>query len=266
MTMAIITLTSDYGYSDPYLASVKGALLSELPELRLIDISHAVEPGDFFQAAFVLRNSYSSFPKGTVHLIAVSEISESGKVLAAEIDGSFFICADNGLISMINPDIKIGKVLEVDFRQEISLFPARDVMVKAACHIARGGSIDLLGRATTNFRQSTIMRPRISNEGSVILGSVVYIDNFGNLITNISKKTFREVGKDRSFKIMLSRGQSISKIQDNYYPASQGSLLGVFNSLGLLEIAMMGARGKEYNGANTLLGMNVRDNVTISFK
>lgn len=263
--MSIVTLTSDYGFTDHYSASVKGALLRESDDIQIVDITHNIKPSDFFETAFILRNSYDSFPKKTIHLIAVQEITETGKLLAAEIDNHYFLCGDNGLVTLINPEIKITKVIQIDFRNEDSLFPARDVFARSAAHLARGGSIDILGRECKDYKQSTIVRPRITNEGSVILGSVVYVDNFGSLITNISKKTFKETGKERSFEILLPRGNRLAKVQESYYPSSLGSLVALFNSQGLLEIAMGGAMGKDHNGASTLLGLDVRDTVTINF-
>lgn len=264
--MPIITLTSDYGILDHYLASVKGALLSESPDFTLVDISHTIEPGNFFEAAFILRNCYSSFPKGTVHLVAFQEISENGKLLAAEMDGQFFLMADNGLLSMINPDLKIKKTIEIDLRSEKSYFPAKDILARAANHLARGGSIDLLGRQARDVVQKTIGRPIISNDKSSIKGSVVYIDNFGNLISNISQKTFKEVGQDRSFEIQLPRSQRISKLSESYHSVSTGSVMAFFNSQNLLEVAVRDSRGKLFNGANTLLGIEVQNVITIQFR
>ena len=264
--MPIITLTSDYGLTDHHLGSVKGAILSEMESCNLVDISHTIQPGNFFEAAFILRNCYKDFPKGTIHLVAVREISDNQRLLAAEIDDHFFLVADHGLITLINPEVKIGKVVEINLKQEKTLFPARDVLARAATHLTRGGSIDILGRVVDDYKESTIMRPRLTQEGSVILGSVVYVDNFGNLISNISQKTFHEVGKERSYEIVLPRRQVIKKIQDSYQPASPGSVIALFNSQGLLEIALSGARGKHFNGANTLLGIEVQGIISVNFK
>ncbi len=264
--MPVITLTSDYGLTDHYLAVVKGRIISELPDIRLVDISHAIQPGNFLEASFILRNCYHAFPDGTVHLVAVQEITENRRLLAAELDGHFFLSADNGLLGLINPEVRINRVVEINLKQEETLFPARDVLVRAACHLARGGSLDVLGRQVKEFKESAQVRPRIPNEGSLILGSVLYVDNFGNLITNISRKTFHEVGQDRSFEIALPRRQVIRKLQDSYYPASKGSVIALFNSQNLLEIALSEASGKYYNGANTLLGVGVQNTVTVTFK
>lgn len=264
--MPIITLTSDYGLTDHHVASVKGTLIKEMEDCHIVDISHLIQPGNFFEAGFILRNCYQDFPKGTVHLIAVQELVENDRLLVAEIDEHYFIAADQGMITLINPEVKISKVVEINLRQEKTLFPARDIMSKAALHIIRGGSMDLLGRRIEDYKESTIMRPRITNDGSVILGSVVYIDNYGNLISNISKKIFLEAAKDRDPEILLPRRRIIKKIQDNYFPSSPGSVIALFNSQNLLEIALSRPRGKEFNGANTLLGIEVQGTISVSFK
>lgn len=263
--MPVITLTSDYGLTDHYLPALKGALLTEDEEVKLVDITHNVEPGNFFEASFILRNCYQSFPKGTVHLIAFSELVANQRLLAAEMDDHFFLLADNGLLPMINPEKRIKKVVAIDLRQERSLFPARDVLARSATHLARGGSVDILGRRIEDFEQKMILRPRIANDKSAIIGSIVYIDNFGNLISNISQKTFKEVRADRDFEIMLPRSNRI-KLSENYNSVPAGTLLAFFNSQGLLEVAIAQARGKHFNGANTLLGLEVQNTITVTFK
>ncbi len=264
--MPVITLTSDYGLTDHYLPALKGALLSQDEDAKLVDITHTVEPGNFFEASFILRNSYHHFPKGTVHLIAFSELVANGRLLAAELDDHFFLVADNGLLPMINPDKKISKVMAIDLRQERSLFPARDIMARAAIHLTKGGKIDILGRTITDYEQKQISRPRIVNDKSAIIGSIIYIDNFGNLVSNISQKVFKEVAAERSFEIMLPRNQRIKKLSMGYTPAQAGSLLAFFNSQGLLEVAMAQARGKDFNGANSMLGVEVQNTITVTFQ
>lgn len=264
--MSIITLTSDYGLLDHYLPALKGALLGELDNLQLVDISHQIEPGNFFEASFILRNCYAAFPKKTVHLIAFSEIAASGRLLAAEMDEHFFLVADNGLLPMINPDLRITKIVEIDLKQEPGLFPSRDILTRAAAHLARGGNLGLLGREIKEIEQKTALRPRVSQDKNSIIGSVVYIDNYGNLITNISRKKFKEVGKERKFEILLPRRHRVEKIRESYTETSAGNIIALFNSQNLLEIAISESRGKKLNGANTLLGIEVQNTITINFQ
>jgi hypothetical protein len=264
--MPIITLTSDYGITDHYLPALKGALLLQDEDARLVDITHMVEPGNFFEASFILRNSYHHFPKGTVHLVAFNELVANGRLLAAELDEHYFLVADNGLLPMINPDKRIKKAIAIDLRQERSLFPARDILARAAIHLTKGGSLDILGRSVEDYEQKQIARPRILNDKSAIIGSIVYIDNFGNLVSNISQKLFKEVAGDRSFEIMLPRNQRIKKLSSSYSAAQAGSLLAFFNSQGLLEVALAESRGKVFNGANSMLGVEVQNTITITFQ
>lgn len=264
--MALITITSDYGTTDPYLPALKGALYREAEGHMITDLSHHVEPGNYFQAAYILSNSYASFPKATVHLIAFEEISPNRKLLGAEMDGHFFLLADNGLLGMINPDKKIIKVVEINLKSGKSLFPAHDVLAKAAGFIASGGKLEVLGREVLEIQQKTLPRPRVASDKSSILGTVMYIDNFGNLISNITRKQFHEVGQERPFTILLPRNQRIRQLSDHYHKVAVGSILALFNSQDLLEIAVSGARGKNFNGANSLLGVEVQNSITVEFE
>ncbi len=264
--MALITLTSDYGTTDPYLPALRGALYREAEGHILTDISHHVEPGNYFQVAFILRNSYASFPKGTVHLIAFGEISPNRKLLGAEIDGHYFLVADNGILGMINPDKRISKIVEIDLKSGESLFPSHDVLAKAAGFIANGGKLEVLGREVSEIQQKTLPRPRVASDKSSILGTVMYIDNFGNLISNITRKQFKEVGQDRGFTILLPRNQRVKQLSKHYHEVAVGSILALFNAQNLLEIALSGARGKEFNGANSLLGVEVQNSITVEFE
>lgn len=264
--MPLITLTSDYGQTDHYTASVKGALYSELPDVQLCDISHQIEPGNLMEASFILRNSYKSFPRGTVHMVLVKEMSKSQRWLTAELEGHYFIMADNGLISMINPELKLSHVIEIKINQEESLFPGRDFLAKVACHLARGGKAEMLGRSISDFEEKKMYRHTAPQDKNSLLGNVVYVDNFGNLITNISRKIFREIGKERTFEIVLPRNQKLTRLNISYDEAADGKIIALFNSQDLLEIALVNPRGKQFNGANTMLGLDVRDSVTIYFR
>ncbi len=265
--MAIVTLTSDYGSKDPYLSSLKGTLLGHNADLQLVDITHEITPFNTMETAFILHQAYRHFPKGTVHLISVQEVNPGETLVALSMDDHFFLCADNGILSLVNPDVRMNQMVAIDFREEqrTKLFPSRDVLAKAAAHLAKGGAIGLLGRSLKEIKESTVIRPRLTNEGSMILGNVLYVDNFGNLITNISKKFFTENRKERPFEIALPRRHKVHKIRQYYHEEAQGGVVAIFNAQGFLEIAINGAGNKAFNGANTLLGVGVMDPITINF-
>lgn len=265
--MQIITLTSDFGLKDFYAAALKGKFYTLDSAVQLVDISHQVTAASPLEAGFVLRYAYPSFPKGTVHVIAVQEVVESSTMLAAEMDGHYFLCADNGILSLINPEFKINKIVAIDFREEneSKLFPSKDILAKAAVHLAKGGAIGLLGREIREIKESLDYKPRFTKDKSSIWGKVMYIDNFGNLITNINKAYFAECCGDRRFEITLPRRNKVHRIVQQYTDVGDGDVLALFNSSGLLEIAVSGAGNLKFNGANTLLGVNLMADIIVTF-
>lgn len=265
MAQKIVTLTSDYGLNDPYLAALKGALAGEEGDFAVVDISHQIRPGHLMEAAYILRHSYTAFPENTVHLVALEELAPSGKMLAARLGGQYFLTADSGLLTMIHPELKLKQVIAIDFGQEASNFPARDVLVKAAAHLVRGGKLGVLGRNARSIEQKSWPRARLLEDRSALQGNIVYIDHFGNLVSNISRQQFEEARKQRGFSILLPRNRRLGQISDHYRAAAPGGLLALFNTHGLLEIGVSQAQGKVFNGANTLLGIKEQDLISIEF-
>jgi S-adenosylmethionine hydrolase len=264
--MAIITLTTDMGLKDYYVASVKGAILSQYNEATIIDISHEIPPFDIATASFVIRNTYSDFPKGTVHIIGVNpEADVDTNHLAAEFDGHFFVGADNGIFSLLfdrTPD----NVVELNLSQDTDelTFPTKDVFVKAACHLARGGTLEVIGRRTEEIRQRELFRAVV--EGSIIRGQVIYIDGYGNVISNITESLFKEVGKGRPFTIYFRRASyDIHKIHNTYHDVPEGEKVALFSATGYLEIAINKGVEGSGGGANKLFGLKLNDTVRIEF-
>jgi len=237
--MAIITLTTDLGLRDNYVASVKGAILSELPDTTIIDITHNIPSFDLFKTAFIIRNCYHDFPKGTIHIIGVnSETNINSPHIVIYNKGHYFIGADNGMFSLIfdaNPD----KSFELNLSQDTDriTFPTKDVFVKAACHIARGGTLEVIGTQQTKIVERTIFRA--VNENNIIKGMAIYIDHYGNVITNITEMMFKEFGRGRKFSIFFRRAEyEINQISKSYCEVPDGERLALFSSTGFIEIAM----------------------------
>ena len=275
--MSIITLTTDFGTKDHFVGAVKGAIYSKLPEAKIVDITHQISPFNITETAYIIKNSYKSFPKGTIHIIGVdSELSPNNRHIALQLDGHYFICPDNGLICMITKEIKPQKVVEITIHNYVeSSFPVLDVFVQVACFISRGGSLDVIGKEIHSHKEMTEIQPKINQEQNRISGGVVYIDNYGNVISNISKKLFTEVGKGRSYTIFAAR-YTFSKVFSKYSEIVDtgakdsrpfdGNKLALFNSAGYLEIAIYRSNLKTVGGASTLLGLNYRDTITIEFR
>jgi S-adenosyl-L-methionine hydrolase (adenosine-forming) len=265
--MAIITLTTDMGTRDHYVSAVKGAIYSQLEEARIVDISHHLTRFDIAQCAFLLRNSYKEFPKGTVHIIGVDpEASVDRAHMLVECDGHYFIGADNGIFSILFDKIP-ENIFELNISQDSDdlTFPVKDVFTKAACHLARGGTPEIIGIRKNAVKQKQMYRPIV--EESLIRGTVIYIDSYGNVITNITKSLFQQVSKGRSFSILFrSSAYSIDKISRKYSQVPEGEKIALFGSSEHLEIAINKGVEGAGGGANKLFGLKMYDTVTIQFE
>lgn len=274
--MSFITLTTDFGTKDHFVGAVKGAIYSELADAKIVDITHKISPFNITETAYILKNSYKSFPKGTIHIVGVdSELSADNKHIAISLDDHFFVCPDNGLISMIASEIQPTKIVEINIHDRVeSSFPVLDIFVKVACFIARGGNLTVIGREITEYKKLIEIQPKVNQNQTQIIGGVLYIDNYGNVITNISKKMFNDVGKGRTYKVNASR-YSFTKIHKKYNEITSnnandirqfdGNKLAIFNSAGFLEIAVYRSNLNTVGGASTLLGLAYRDPIIIDF-
>ncbi|MCH7785579.1 MAG: SAM-dependent chlorinase/fluorinase [Bacteroidetes bacterium] len=275
--MSIITLTTDFGEKDHFAGAVKGAIYSELDNIRIVDISHSISPFHITEAAYIIQNAYKSFPPGSIHLIGIdSELNPENKHIAVLLDGHYFICANNGIISMLASNIIPEKIVEINIHDRIETnFPVLDVFVKVACHIARGGTLEVIGKSISSIKQLTGIKPVINSEGNQIIGNVIYIDNYGNVICNITKTLFEKTGKGRDFKIS-ARTANFSKVHTHYSEAinfnipkdrreEDGKKLALWNSSGYLELAIYKSNPSTVGSASTLFGLEYRDTITVKF-
>lgn len=266
--MPIITLTSDYGFTDPYLPAVKARLLNSDPALTLVDIAHYLEPGNVLQTAFALQHSFRHFPKGTTHLILVEELPERRKWLATQIEGHYFVCADNGILSLLCNGKSPETVVELPLKgEEAALFPGKEIMAGAAAALSKGASLLEVGAKAVEWLELSIQKPLPRGDGKLLSGIVVYVDNAGNLHTNITRALFEEYRQGRDFEIALPLySGKITRLHRHYREAGSGTVIALFNALGLLEIAIAAGKDQVHNGASSLLGIGVNGEVNIYFK
>lgn len=275
--MAIITLTTDFGHKDHFVGAIKGTIFSELPDAQIVDISHSVSPFNIQECAYILKNSYRAFPQGTIHIVGVdSEPTEENQHLAFLVDGHYFIAANNGVISLIISEFKPEKVIEINLPEPgRGTFPVLNIFVQVACHLARGGTLEVVGKPFDGVKELVEFTPRITNNGDTIIGSVIYIDNYGNLISNIQKSLFDAYRSGRSFEIN-ARNRKIHEIHNAYSDIinfkleknqrkGPGDLLALFNSSGFIELAIYKSNLTTVGGASSLLGMDYRDTITVNF-
>jgi S-adenosyl-L-methionine hydrolase (adenosine-forming) len=255
--MAIVTLLTDSGESDHYVAAIKAKIISVNPGIRIEDISHKIGPSDLAHAAFVLRAVFRDFPKGTVHLVGVDASGNRGDIpIALQLEDHFFVGCDNGLFGLIS-DKSHQQLAELNTINPIqTTFPERDIFAPAAAKLASGMSITNLGKPMPSFKK--MIDRQVKATKKQIVGTVVRVDSAGNLITNIHKDVFELLSANKSYTIQFG-GEKFRKVQLHYNQSEQGECFIVFNSLGLLEIGI-------YKGnASQLLGLGYDSVVNITF-
>ena len=275
--MSIVTLTTDFGNKDYSVAAVKGAILSTFKNPKIIDISHQIEPYNVTQAAYVLKNAYKNFPQGSIHIIGVeSERTPENGHIAMYFDGHYFIGADNGIFTMIKGEIKADKIVIINIHNQNAItFPALDTFIKVAAHLSRNGSLEVIGKATNEIRELVELKPVVNAKVDQIVGSVIYVDNYGNVITNITRKLFNEVGKSRKYTI-FARNVKFKKIYETYSDAidftipkekreEDGKKIALFNDAEHLELAIYKSNPLSVGSAYNLFGLEYRDSVTVKF-
>ena len=271
--MSIITLTTDFGIKDFHVSIFKALLNIELENPKIIDISHEISPFNIIEGAYVIKNTYKSFPRGSIHIIDIdSEESPEQSHLVVEIDEHFFICADNGITSLISENIKPSNIVEIKFQNQT--MSTIEKFVKVSSHIQRGGQLSLIGSKISVIKQLIELKPIIKSNNE-LLCNVIYIDNYGNVITNITQDFFDKFSKSRNFtinarnikfyKIYNTYSDAIDFSKEKNYREEDGKKIALFNFSGFLELSVYKSNPKTSGGANTLFGLNYGDNISIVF-
>ena len=253
--MAIVTLTSDFGHRDAYVAILKATLLSLDVNITLIDVSHEVDPANIAHGAFLIGSAYANFPKKTVHLVAVDSLgTPNNKFIAVEINEHYFIGADNGLLSLIS-EFEPTQVVLISEGQKTS-FPAKDIMAATVAKLANGAALNDVGKEYLEMKK--FLKRSVKANKKEIIGHVAHIDHFGNLITNILQRDFDLLSKDKKYTIGIGK-EYINQL--NYSPSEveAGDCFVLFNHMGLLEIGIKNGR------AAPLLGLEYDSPIWIKF-
>ncbi|MDO9260811.1 MAG: SAM-dependent chlorinase/fluorinase [Flavobacteriaceae bacterium] len=279
--MSIITLTTDFGIKDYFVGALKGAILSELPLVNIVEISHEISPFNIPETAYIINNTYSYFPDNTVHIIGVdAEWNPTNKHVVVQLKNQYFICADNGILSLLlKNNIPTQQYEIVISEQQKSIFPVLDIFVKVAIHIVNGGNLEAIGKPIYQLNILAQTEANIKENGNQIIGSVIYIDHFGNVVFNISKKQFDTVCKGRKYKISAgSHKYKIEAIFEKYGDVvlhnelhvkkqltDEGTALAVFNSAGFFQVSIYKSNLKSVGGASSLLGLKYGSSLIIDF-
>lgn len=236
--MPLITLTSDIGRQDFLTGAVKGQLLSINSNFNIVDISHELSPFNYPQAAYVCRNAIKNFPPHTFHIVLVNLFDKRPEHLLLIQHGNQYIgCADNGLITMILEEApeKIVALPLQPSAQKNTLYCSA-VFGQAYQQILDGAALEEVGDSSVSIEVKNPLRPLLGPK--YIEGQIIFIDNFENVIINITREEFEEQRRGRSFKIVFKRDEIIDKISETYADVSESEKLALFNSASYLEIAV----------------------------
>lgn len=275
--MSIITLITDFGTKDHFVAKIKGAIISDFPQANIIDISHQISPFNIMEAAYVIENSYQHFPEKTIHIIGVdSENTPECSHIVLKLNEQYFICADNGIMSIVCNNIKPDEIFEINIHNKTdSQDSTLKIFTQVACHLAKDGQPEIIGKRITKIRSVKSIAPFVNDEKNQIIGSVIYIDNYGNVVTNIKHSFFKEASKGRKYEIS-ARNHKFKRIYNNYSEIvnynileekrnDEGRALALFNSSNYLEIAIYKSNPSNVGTAASLLGLKILDSITINF-
>ena len=260
--MPILTLTTDWGISDPSVGSFKGSLLSKNLDLQIIDISHGIRHFDTLTAAYVVKTTFRKFPKGTIHYIGLSGQEDQNiecPYIIVETDGHFLVGYDSGVFSLILDNKESKYIYAISATNHGERKKNENLILDALIHLTNGKSADKIGELKESYIINYFAVPTI--DANTIRGTIIYIDSFGNAVLNITKEVFEKECKDRPFVIYMRRSEYvITKISSSYEDVSYGEIVAFFNNNDQLEIALNKSK------AAGLLGLKVMDAIRIDFR
>ena len=268
----IITLTTDFGEQDYSVGALKGQLYSLVPEARIVDISHQVAHYSITEAAYLLQGAYRYFPQGTIHIMGVNnELSTERGLLLLVYEGQYFITADNGFITLFTGNKEGAEVYLLDLEDRRSIFPTLAFSTKIAQQLCQGTPAAALGTPYSEHLYISDFVPKVRTQR--IEGNVIYIDHFGNVVSNITEALLREEAKGRRFNVYFRYqsvdNSSVEEICTQYNQKEDGLSAGnpflVFNHLKYLEMAIDKANPKSFGGSASLMGIHIGDIVSIDF-
>jgi hypothetical protein len=245
--MSVITLLTDFGTADEYVGVMKGVMLTICPSVSVVDISHQIEPQDVRQAAYLIPDYFPFFPEGTVHIVVIDPgVGSQRSILAVYFHKHFFIAPDNGVLSLLLSNQKSATIICVNnsdyfLEPQSDTFHGRDIFAALGSHVACGTKLEALGARIKlqDIVQLNDLRCQVSESGELV-GNIVSIDRFGNLITNIDSISLNAFCQSQAFNRLRIRigAQTICGMSKTYADAAPEAPLALIGSRGYLEIAL----------------------------
>lgn len=242
----IITLLTDFGLEDHFVGVMKGVIANINPEALIIDITHNIAPHDVFQAAFLIKSSYLHFPPATIHVVVVDPgVGTSRRAIIVSSEKGYFIAPDNGVLSYIYAEEQIGEVREMTadhyfLKPRSGTFDGRDVFAPVAAWLSKGVGMPSFGEVITDYKKYDLPQPVPVNQ-NVLRCKIIYVDRFGNLISNLSREQFNAclaASETRRFAFQVGGEHTVAKISHSYADGEKGELLALFGSSELLEFSV----------------------------
>lgn len=246
-----ITLTTDFGHKDPFVGIMKGVIFGINPQAQVIDLSHGIPPQDVMAAALVLQHSLPFFPRGSIHVAVVDPgVGSERRPILIGAEGAYFVGPDNGILSLAVEKKKINWVVELSeesyhLKPKSATFHGRDIFAPVAAHLSLGIPVSEFGAPVADYVRLRL--PEIVRTAGSIRGEVLYIDGFGNLITNIRERDLQTF-QPQNCSVSVS-GVTINGISPNYSSAGPSQYAAVINSWGLLEISCFKGNAQQRSGA-----------------
>ena len=256
----IITLMTDFGTSDHYVGVMKGVILNINRQVEIVDITHAVPPQDIHGAAFLIDSAYRYFPTGTIHVIVVDPgVGSERRAVACQTETAYFVYPDNGILTHILQNEKHAHAVAVEnpayFLPQVSnTFHGRDIFAPVGAHLSRGVPIGELGNPVTQPVQLTIPEPQVTEEA--VIGHIIWIDSFGNLVTDVSREILESLERQNGV-VIHAESAKIDHFNRSYAESEIGEVLAIIGSFNRLEISI------NQGNAAQVLGLQRGDTVTI---
>lgn len=251
---SIITLLTDFGTKDHYVGAMKGVILSINPQCILIDITHEVHKQNIREGAFILANAFKYFPKGTIHLAVVDPgVGSERKPILIRTKNYFFIGPDNGIFTIAAIKDKIKRIIQLTNRKYFlsnisSTFHGRDIFAPVAGYLSLGIKPNVFGKEVDKWVKLDLREPGIKK--NKLLGEIIYIDNFGNLVSNVDRGLFLKFIEGLSFIIKI-KNRKISDIKNGYWEGKDGEVIALFGSGNYLEISVKNGSARRVLNAKT---------------
>jgi hypothetical protein len=263
-TVPIITLLSDFGLKDPYVSEMKAVILSTCPEARLVDISHEIEKFNIRMGAFVLASAAPYFPRETIHVAVVDPgVGTKRRPIIVETTSSFYVGPDNGVLLLAARNEGIRRVYHVTspqfMRSEVSkTFHGRDIFAPSAAHLAKGHALSEAGPEIHDYVLPAFAKPHVGPAG--LAGEILHIDDFGNLVSNISLSDLKQLGivEGNAFVVKFKRRELSVRLCSAYGEVPVESPLAIIGSSSFLEFSV------NQGNASEMFGMTIGDRVLVS--